>query len=534
MARLVGMITTTNSEILQVLKHDSEVLARIQDGFHTMLLDRNRNESERIEITCFYEELPLPGIGLIVPQDSAVLPGYIPISIPGNHMEMTKFLDTDDPGFLAVCAEIRRWIRDTIVPQKQSNEETDLINAELQKLSRPLRQKLKIDRPYNKLRVTKPHGGILLDLPIIGDSSFETRGDQMLGPAYRAIYGSSSFELAAMLQLLPGQTRNGELETETLNLENLFHDEETYYCSCSSDGLLRFVTQHFVNVQDTAGHLVVNTDVGAFTFLKTDRRTLVRYNGNNRRQPAIAPQNQDFDSLKMCAAGKWCLREGDTQTGMEFTPGQVQRWVGPLTVDGLLWITCIDHKNCLYFLSQETYLQVESRLKFARALGTALGWLFENSLDAFRSMDEALETKTVMDSTKITKVEDLPLLIIMTRRMLADAMHVQGSERAGESRHQDGVSGNNMVDQNPSLAFVERVGRYQDELFKLFENDPSHVALQTRLLQTAADTPDIVAGQLGAALLVKGNAEFILHRSIPSPALWLELLTSLNGYVFVG
>jgi len=46
-----------------------------------------------------------------VPQDSAILPGYIPIGIRGNHMDMTKFSSTDDAGFIAVCGELRRWMK---------------------------------------------------------------------------------------------------------------------------------------------------------------------------------------------------------------------------------------------------------------------------------------------------------------------------------------------------------------------------------------------------------------------------------------
>jgi ankyrin repeat protein len=113
------------------------VLARIQDGFHTMIQSR-RGETQRIEISCFFEEMPLVGVGLVsfvfvlrddkgfrglralfltqlgrqvVPQDSAILPGYIPIGIRANHMDMTKFVALDDPGFLAVCGELRRWIK---------------------------------------------------------------------------------------------------------------------------------------------------------------------------------------------------------------------------------------------------------------------------------------------------------------------------------------------------------------------------------------------------------------------------------------
>ncbi|KAJ4287135.1 hypothetical protein N0V88_007757 [Collariella sp. IMI 366227] len=112
LSRSIGVIKQTNTQIVEVLKRDSEVLARIQDGFHTMVKARSREGLPPIEISCFYEELPLQGVGLVVPQDSAILPGYIPIGIHSNHSDMTKFTSTDDPGFVAVSGELRRWIRD--------------------------------------------------------------------------------------------------------------------------------------------------------------------------------------------------------------------------------------------------------------------------------------------------------------------------------------------------------------------------------------------------------------------------------------
>lgn len=65
MAKSMGFIKQTNSQIVEVLKSDSEVLARIQTEFHTMLRARAKNGDQPIEITCFYEELPLPGIGIV-------------------------------------------------------------------------------------------------------------------------------------------------------------------------------------------------------------------------------------------------------------------------------------------------------------------------------------------------------------------------------------------------------------------------------------------------------------------------------------
>lgn len=38
-------------------------------------------------------------------------------------MEMTKFSDKDDPGFVAVAAELRRWIKNMDIQSFQPNEQ---------------------------------------------------------------------------------------------------------------------------------------------------------------------------------------------------------------------------------------------------------------------------------------------------------------------------------------------------------------------------------------------------------------------------
>ncbi|KAK0627900.1 hypothetical protein B0T14DRAFT_451216 [Immersiella caudata] len=116
LSRSLGAVKQTNTRIVALLRSESEMLARIQESFHAMMMTRNSGKDtgshvqHPIEISCFYEELPLPGIGRIVPRESAVLPGYISIGIHANHMDMARFRAADDPGFLAVCSELRRWV----------------------------------------------------------------------------------------------------------------------------------------------------------------------------------------------------------------------------------------------------------------------------------------------------------------------------------------------------------------------------------------------------------------------------------------
>lgn len=61
-SQMTNTFKRSNSEIVDILKPGSEMLANIQGNFHSMLRIRDRSD-KRIHITCFYEELPLPYIG---------------------------------------------------------------------------------------------------------------------------------------------------------------------------------------------------------------------------------------------------------------------------------------------------------------------------------------------------------------------------------------------------------------------------------------------------------------------------------------
>ena len=56
--RLLGLVQRVDTNLLDILQTDSEVLDRIQDDFLTMLRDRAARQRP-IAITCFFETLPL-------------------------------------------------------------------------------------------------------------------------------------------------------------------------------------------------------------------------------------------------------------------------------------------------------------------------------------------------------------------------------------------------------------------------------------------------------------------------------------------
>lgn len=129
-AGTLGFVKQTNRRLLKVLRTDSELLSRVNEAFLTMVKNRKAVSSPLfpIRICCFFEELPLPVVGLvrvptfqsccilahtgkIVPRASAVLPGHIIVGVRGNHRDMARFRQLDDRGFLSVAGELKECIR---------------------------------------------------------------------------------------------------------------------------------------------------------------------------------------------------------------------------------------------------------------------------------------------------------------------------------------------------------------------------------------------------------------------------------------
>ncbi|KAJ5449859.1 Alpha/Beta hydrolase protein [Penicillium daleae] len=110
-ASALGFVKSTNTNLLDVLQSKNEVLESIQDDFLTMTRRLRENDKGRLQITCFFEELPMRFAANIVEKDSASLEGYTAISIHANHRDMVKFMSAEDDGFVALLGELKRWVK---------------------------------------------------------------------------------------------------------------------------------------------------------------------------------------------------------------------------------------------------------------------------------------------------------------------------------------------------------------------------------------------------------------------------------------
>lgn len=107
-ASALGLAKSTNKLLLEILETDNQLLGSIQIRFLSMIREL-REAGRRLEVTCFFEELPMPVVGKIVSKESATLEGYSSFSIHADHRDMVRFSSTDDNGFQRLLGELMRW-----------------------------------------------------------------------------------------------------------------------------------------------------------------------------------------------------------------------------------------------------------------------------------------------------------------------------------------------------------------------------------------------------------------------------------------
>ncbi|KAH6957872.1 Alpha/Beta hydrolase protein [Ilyonectria sp. MPI-CAGE-AT-0026] len=107
-ASALGLVRSTNKSLLDILDTNDQFLESIQLMFLAMLREL-RESGRNLQVTCFVEELPLTGIGIVVPKESATFEGYNSITIHANHKDLVKFKSADDQGFKRLLGELIRW-----------------------------------------------------------------------------------------------------------------------------------------------------------------------------------------------------------------------------------------------------------------------------------------------------------------------------------------------------------------------------------------------------------------------------------------
>lgn len=130
-ATALGFVKSNNKSLLTILQTNDQFLESIQVRFAAMVRELREN-GRRIELTCFFEELPLRVVGKVVSKDSATFEGYNSISIHGNHSDMVKFGSAEDNGFKRLLGELQRWTSSDNVPRGHQNSANPVVGPLMQ------------------------------------------------------------------------------------------------------------------------------------------------------------------------------------------------------------------------------------------------------------------------------------------------------------------------------------------------------------------------------------------------------------------
>ena len=121
-ASAIGLVKSTNKSLLEILETNDQFLESIQVDFWSTVRGL-REGGRRFEVTCFFEELPLVGVGKVVSKESATLEGYPAFSIHANHSDMVRFASAEENGFKRLLGVLARWTSQiTLLPGEGQTE----------------------------------------------------------------------------------------------------------------------------------------------------------------------------------------------------------------------------------------------------------------------------------------------------------------------------------------------------------------------------------------------------------------------------
>jgi protein SERAC1 len=118
LAQYLGIFKTANSDLVGSLKLGNSQLGHIAEDFQHLLM----RADVRVKIFCFYETLPVPYVGIVVEQFSAVLSAYDSLPLDANHQDMAKFNNRQNAGYRKIHGVLTRWFQDLRHNELQPDE----------------------------------------------------------------------------------------------------------------------------------------------------------------------------------------------------------------------------------------------------------------------------------------------------------------------------------------------------------------------------------------------------------------------------
>ena len=431
------------------------------------------------------------------------------IPMEADHNGICKFTNVEGDDYAQVSFNLVRLIKAAIKAAVKTE-----CNPVLDSLPQFVRQKIRQDSRLNLLHYQRDTNSTALELPYLNLAALSAPSQYVIP---KALYtGNSAFELADLLQLLPGQQQSDLLIVQEVNVAELIHDENTYYCKISQEGILRLICANFVSVTNCSGGFIVKTRIGTFSFGHMQEHMTLRFFSRERSQSDEVLDGQDYLMIQDCARGKFC-RIGETGESIWSKVSILQAILDPQIV----------HQRCPRFMTSQGYRNLGDLKAFADDLITVILEVIEDRrdvLESFRRQDipgsESCLPLLVMTSQVNFKKPEHFRAALKLIKAIYDIYRIPGTPGNPDSTREGGTFGWMM---SILEVLVELKDIYKAEgrtavLLNIKEEQ------DVRVLMTLA----------GISVQAKASSGIIQACSIEAPEKFIHMIDSIDVDILIG
>lgn len=423
---------------------------------------------------------------------------------------MCKFSNPSSQKFAPVKNTLRLWVRSCL---------EDLENEALAPLAPNIRTTIIQEKDVNQLHHDAVSNMLVVSIPQFREADFldlNFLGEDNLP---QSEFRSSTFRLADVLKILPGQPRHSSAMFRKRSVLELSESEYLYRAKCSRSGLARLICRFFCSIQRHENVVKVYTTLGLFELHDKRLGMIVHYFPQSRAIQAHPFAGEDFVSVIRFAQGMFRL--GDQAMRLAFDQDATVREPWQLaanqhaTLDLFMMTPALDHPHCIRFASQDDISKLRNKRTVAQiVMNSFLRIAAEQTEEPFpgfgllttvitQSADGIFSTLTavpvlseaVLGACTIAYPEEMERKIKITRAM-ADYQEME----------QDFIA--------------ESIGR------------PAAIRARLRDLTEQYEIRYVTV-LTAIALLVSMNCSVVLSLSVESPQLWIDILSALDEEVYV-
>jgi hypothetical protein len=241
-------------------------------------------------------------------------------------------------------------------------EETDIIEEQLHALPPNIQSIIETEREANRLQLN-----IELRIAVILVPYFQPKNFQYFRAWRESNFQSSTFRLADLLEMLPGQVNHERAIFQVRELRELRDHEYPYKARCLKLGLATFICRHFHSLEAQEGRVDIRTTIGMFKIFSHGTGVVISFLPRNRAPTTHQLAAGDFQSIQRFAQGQVRLSPLSFELAYHREAAENELWI-KAAIDLVILTPGLDHPQCIRFTTQRELEILETSREICKAV----------------------------------------------------------------------------------------------------------------------------------------------------------------------